>query len=178
MKLESNLLWGLYFHLLSVTLHGSNWCAIINNGVLTRGGISKRLYFNKQFRQLWNKHKGITKPTVLHNSPVPAWGFFFMNGSWPGFCLMCLSEALLKLLFSISTWTCWNVSILMKIVSFFFSCRRDLFYHLKIMSMYVGMSVWVPRPTETRGTRVPPGYSYRQVWDAWPRLWVSNSSTL
>lgn len=23
----------------------------------------------------------------------------------------------------------------------FFSCRRDLFYHLKVMSMYVGMSV-------------------------------------
>lgn len=137
MKLESNLLWGLYFHILSVTLHGLNWCAIINNGVLTRGEISKRLYFNKQFRQLGNKHKGFIKPTVLH-SPEPE--VFFMNGSWPGFCLMCLSEAPLKL-FSLSSWSCWNVSILIKTVSFFFSCRRDLFYHLKIMSLYVDMSV-------------------------------------
>lgn len=54
-----------------------------------------------------------------------------MNGSWPGFCLMCLSEAPLKL-FSLSSWSCWNVAILIKTVSFFFLVEEICFIILKL----------------------------------------------
>lgn len=171
-KLESNLLWGLYFHLLSVTLDGSNWCIIINNDALTRGEISKRLYFSKQFRQLRNKHKGIIKPTVLQNSPAPDVSFLWMDAGLD-FVWCAYLEALLKLLFGISSRSCSNVSILMKRVSIFFLVEEIYFIILKLC-----ICMWACQYECQRLQRPDFPVTVTGNVDVWPGFWVSNSSTL
>lgn len=98
------------------------------------------------------EHKGIIKPTVLHNSPVPEFFFYEWILAW------ILSDVLIRGTTQIVVQ--YKQLELLECLYFdensiLFSCRGDLFYHLKIMYMYVGMPVCVPTPTETRDTRAP-----------------------
>lgn len=128
---------------------------IINNDVLTRGEISKDCILTNNLGSCETKHKGIIKPTVYMIAQCLRCFFFF--NEW--ILAWILSDVLIRGTAQIVVQ--YKQLELLECLYFdensilLFSCQRDLFYHLKIMYMYVGMSVCVPTPTETRGTRVP-----------------------